>query len=35
VLSVPLIRSVGSPVEIAKEFGGTPGWHNQLDQLQS
>lgn len=35
VLSVPPIRSVGSPVEIAKEFGGTRGWHQQLDQLQA
>lgn len=34
VLSVPPIRSVGSPVEIAREFGGTAGWHDQLDRLQ-
>jgi type I restriction enzyme R subunit len=34
VLSVPPIRGVGSPVEIAKEFGGASGWHDQLDRLQ-
>lgn len=34
VLSAPPIRTVGSPVEIAKEFGGAGGWHRQLDQLQ-
>lgn len=35
VLSVPPIRNVGSPVEIAKEFGGAHGWHDQLDRLQA
>ena len=34
VLSVPLIRKAGSPVEIAREFGGAGGWHAQLDRLQ-
>lgn len=35
VLHVPPLRSVGLPVEIAREFGGPRGWHEQLDQLQS
>ena len=34
VLSVLPLRSVGSPVEIAREFGGARGWHDQLDRLQ-
>ena len=34
VLHVPSLRRVGSPVEIAREFGGADGWHDQLDRLQ-
>jgi type I restriction enzyme, R subunit len=35
VLSVPPMRRLGSPVEIAREFGGSRGWHDQLDRLQA
>ena len=34
VLHLPPLRSVGSPVQIAREFGGVDGWHDQLDRLQ-
>jgi len=34
VFSVPPLRSVGSPTEIARAFGGASAWHDQLDRLQ-
>jgi type I restriction enzyme R subunit len=35
VLSVPPLPSIGSPVEIARQFGGTREWHDQVDRLQA
>ena len=33
-LSLPPLKSIGTPLEIAREFGGTAGFHSQLDELQ-
>ena len=33
-LSVAPLRELGSPVQIAKEFGGARGWHQQIADLQ-
>lgn len=34
VLMVEPLRSLGSPLDIATEFGGAEGWHNQVEQIQ-
>jgi type I restriction enzyme R subunit len=34
-LAVPRLAGLGSQVQLAREFGGSHGWHQQQDQLQS
>jgi type I restriction enzyme R subunit len=34
VLQVEPFTAMGSPIAIAREFGGADGWHAQLDELQ-